>query len=101
MRPVAQTDGHDFSGHIDEFVPCVTAMIEDVVVGLKIRFDSQLSNCELPVLSSCNVPHGRFDTARPRSPWGTSKNIRLWYNDRRSWSRHGQIVRFSASDWTL
>ncbi len=29
---------------------------------------------------------------------GTSKNIRLWYDDRRSWSRHGQIVRSSASD---
>jgi hypothetical protein len=27
MRPVAETDGHDFPGHIDEFVPCVTAMI--------------------------------------------------------------------------
>jgi hypothetical protein len=29
---------------------------------------------------------------------GTSKNIRLWYDDRRSWSQHGQIVRSSASD---
>jgi hypothetical protein len=38
------------------------------------------------------------------TPWqennlmGTSKNIRPWYDDRRSWSRHGQIVRSSASD---
>jgi hypothetical protein len=29
---------------------------------------------------------------------GTSKNIGLRYDDRRSWSRHGQIVRSSASD---
>src|ERR1700730_10410705 len=35
MRPIAQPDGHDFPGHVDKHVPCVTAVIEDIVVGFE------------------------------------------------------------------
>src|SRR5947207_13464461 len=35
MRPIAQPDGHDFPGHVDKCVPCVTAVIEDIVVGFE------------------------------------------------------------------
>jgi hypothetical protein len=32
MRPIAQCDGHDAPRLIDELVPGVAAMVEDVVV---------------------------------------------------------------------
>ncbi len=35
MGPVAQSDGHDAPGLIDEFVPGAAAMIDDVVVGFE------------------------------------------------------------------
>ena len=35
MRPLAEADRHDLPWHVDEFVPGVTAMIDNVVVGLK------------------------------------------------------------------
>jgi hypothetical protein len=40
--PVAVCDRHDFPGLIDEGVPGIAAVIDDVVSkDLKIRFDSQ------------------------------------------------------------
>jgi hypothetical protein len=33
MGPVAQADGHDAPGLLDELVPSLTAMIDDLLVG--------------------------------------------------------------------
>ncbi len=59
MGPIAKADGHDPPGLIDELVPSLAAMVDDVVVGLKIRFESQLSrrNCQT---FSCGLSFGHF-----------------------------------------
>ncbi|TCS23330.1 hypothetical protein EDC31_13125, partial [Acidomonas methanolica] len=48
MCPVSQTEGHDAPGLVYELIPGVAADIDDVVVGAKIRFDSQVlrMNCQ-------------------------------------------------------
>jgi hypothetical protein len=33
MCPLAQTDGHDALGLVDDLVPCEAAVIDDVIVG--------------------------------------------------------------------
>jgi hypothetical protein len=38
---IAMSDGHDFPGLIDQGVPGVTTVIDDVVEDLKMRFDSR------------------------------------------------------------
>ncbi len=48
MRPVAETDGDDFPGLIDEFVPGGAAVIEDVVVGLEDAVGEPIVAHELP-----------------------------------------------------
>ena len=35
MRPLAEPDGHDAPGLVDELVPCLTAMIDEIVVGFE------------------------------------------------------------------
>tara|TARA_B100000315_G_C14102808_1_gene374505 strand:+ start:424 stop:540 length:117 start_codon:yes stop_codon:yes gene_type:complete len=35
MRPVAESNGHDRPGLIDEFIPSETTVIEDIGVGLE------------------------------------------------------------------
>ena len=35
MRPLAQSDGHDAPGLIDELVPSVAAMVDEIVVGFE------------------------------------------------------------------
>ena len=35
MRPLAQSDGHDAPGLIDELVPSHTAMVDEIVVGFE------------------------------------------------------------------
>lgn len=35
MCPLAQSDGHDAPGLIDEFVPSVAAVVDDILVGLE------------------------------------------------------------------
>ena len=35
MRPLAGPDGHDAPGLVDELVPCLTAMIDEIVVGFE------------------------------------------------------------------
>ena len=35
MRPLAERDGHDAPGLVDELVPCLTAMIDEIVVGFE------------------------------------------------------------------
>ena len=49
MRPLAQTNGHDPPRLVDELVPCLAAVVDEIVVGLKTRFESQLSrmNCQM------------------------------------------------------
>ena len=48
MGPLAQSDGHDFPWLIEEIVPNTAAVIDEIFVGLKMRFHSQLSrmNCQ-------------------------------------------------------
>ena len=48
MGPFAQADGHDAPGLIDEAVPIVAAVADDVVVVCNTRLESQLSrmNCQ-------------------------------------------------------
>ena len=60
MGPIAKADGHDPPGLIDEVVPSLAAMVDDIVVGFaKIRFESQLSrrNCQT---FSCGLSSGHF-----------------------------------------
>ena len=35
MRPLAQSDGHDAPGLIDELVPSLAAMVDEIVVGFE------------------------------------------------------------------
>jgi len=35
MRPLAQSDGHDAPGLIDELVPCFAAMVDEIVIGFE------------------------------------------------------------------
>ena len=35
MGPLTQTNGHDFRGLIDEFVPGEAAVIDDIVMGFE------------------------------------------------------------------
>ena len=35
MRPLAQTNGHDPPRLIDEFIPCLAAVIDEIVVGFE------------------------------------------------------------------
>ena len=48
MGPIAQSDGHDAPGLIDELVPCVAAMIDDVVVGFEHAVGEPIVAQELP-----------------------------------------------------
>ncbi len=48
MRPFAQSDGHDAPGLIDELVPGVAAMIDDVVVGFEDAVRQPVVPHELP-----------------------------------------------------
>ena len=35
MRPLAQPDGHDFPRTVEERIPCIAAVIDDIVVGFE------------------------------------------------------------------
>ena len=48
MRPIAPADGHDGPGSIDEFVPCLTAVVDDVVVGCEDPVRQPVIAHELP-----------------------------------------------------
>ena len=52
MSPVAQSDGHDGPGLLDEDIPGETAVIEDVLVGRHTRLESQLSRMYCQMFSS-------------------------------------------------
>ena len=48
MRPIAQTDGHDAPGLIDELIPGVAAVVDDVVVGFEDAIRQPVIAHELP-----------------------------------------------------
>ena len=48
MRPIAQSDGHDAPGLIDELVPGVAAVVDDVVVGFEDAVREPVVAHELP-----------------------------------------------------
>ncbi len=48
MRPIAHTDGHDSPGLIDELVPGVAAMVDDVAVGFEDAVGEPVLAHELP-----------------------------------------------------
>jgi hypothetical protein len=48
MRPLAQSDGHDPPGLVDEFVPCLTAMVDEMVVGFEDAIGEPVVAHELP-----------------------------------------------------
>jgi hypothetical protein len=48
MRPLAQTDGHDAPGLLDELVPCLAAVIDEIVVGFEDTVREPVFAHELP-----------------------------------------------------
>lgn len=48
MRPIAQSNGHDAPGLIDELVPGGTAVIDDVVCGFEDAIGKPVVAYELP-----------------------------------------------------
>lgn len=48
MGPIAQADGHDAQRLVDETVPCVSAVIDDVVIGFEDAVRQQVVAHELP-----------------------------------------------------
>ena len=48
MGPFAEPDGHDGPGLIDQLVPCVAAMVDDIVVGLEDPVRQPVVAHELP-----------------------------------------------------
>ena len=48
MRPLAQTDGHDAPGLLDELVPCLAAVIDEIVVGFEDTVREPVVAHELP-----------------------------------------------------
>ena len=48
MRPLAQSDGHDAPWLIDELVPCLTAMVDEIVVGFEDAIREPVVAHELP-----------------------------------------------------
>ena len=48
MCPLAASDSHDVPGLIDELVPCLTTVVDDVVVGCKDAVGEPVVAHELP-----------------------------------------------------
>ncbi len=48
MGPIAASDGHDVPRLIDELVPCLAAMVDDVVVGCEDPVRQPVVAHELP-----------------------------------------------------
>ena len=48
MRPLAQSDGHDAPGLIDELVPSLAAVVDEIVVGTKDAVREPVVAHELP-----------------------------------------------------
>src|SRR6266496_1931053 len=59
MRPVAQADGHDSPRLVDQLVPGVAAVVEDVLVGLEYPVGEPVVAHELPdVFGRIEIPWG-------------------------------------------
>ena len=48
MRPLAQSDGHDAPRLVDELVPCLTAMADEIIVGFEDAVGEPVVVHELP-----------------------------------------------------
>ena len=48
MRPLAQPDGHDAPGLVDELVPCLAAVIDEIVIGFEDTVGEPVVAHELP-----------------------------------------------------
>ena len=48
MRPLAQSDGHDAPGLVDELVPCLAAVIDEIVVRFEDAVREPVIAHELP-----------------------------------------------------
>ena len=48
MRPIAQPDGHDPPGLVDELVPCLAAVVDEIVVGFEDSVREPVIAHELP-----------------------------------------------------
>jgi hypothetical protein len=81
VRPLAQPDGHDAPGLVDELVPCLTAVIDQIVIGFEYTVGEPVVAHELPdVLDRVelgafrrqgdNGDVGRHDEARRHVPSG-------------------------------
>ena len=58
MRPLAQSDGHDFPRAVDEGIPSIAAVIDDIVVGFE---DAVREPVVAHVLPDNRVESGHFD----------------------------------------
>jgi len=47
-RPLASGDGHDLPGLVDERVPGVAAVVDDIVEGFKVEFSHWLDASKRP-----------------------------------------------------
>jgi hypothetical protein len=66
MGPIAHSNGHDSPGLIDDFVPCLAAVIDDIVVGFEDAIGYPIVAHELPgVFGRIEIPWGVDRWARP------------------------------------
>ena len=79
VRPLTQSDGHDAPGLVDELVPCLTAVIDEIVIGFEDTVGEPVVAHKLPdVLDRVelgafrrqgdNSDVGRHDEARRHVP---------------------------------
>ena len=48
MRPLAQSDGHDAPGLLDELVPCFAAVVDEIIVRFEDAVGEPVVAHELP-----------------------------------------------------
>jgi len=48
MRPMTQSDGHDAPGLVDELVPCLAAVIDEIVIGFEDAIGEPVVAHKLP-----------------------------------------------------
>ncbi len=74
MRPIAKPDGHDRPGLIDELVPGVAAVVEDVVVGFEDPIGQPVIAHELPDVLD-RVEFGAFRRQRQDGDVGRDSQV--------------------------
>ena len=52
MRALAQCDGHDPPRLVNEPVPCLAALVDEIVVGFEDQLESQLSRMHCQTFST-------------------------------------------------